>query len=395
MVKKYSMWIEKTKTGKYKYSQRYVDPLRSTPGNIIYKKVSVTLTKKTAQAKRQAETMLAKKIDNIVVNAKRGTDISFADLADRYYQNLKDTKQPYNTIKSAFYALRLLKRDIGEETVAKNVTPALVGDLLTRYLYQDNLANKTVKGRKFFLSASYEYGIDHGLVTENPTHKARVKYKDETARKKERIENKYLTDEEARAILAFTKYILNRQDLYDLFKFMLLTGMRFGEVTGLTDKNIFKDQNGTWVAQVNGSNTYLLSTIFNGDARNIKSDRAKTPAGFRKVILNEEAVEICKRNLGKGHSRLFVNQLSNNPWLSVTMVRYFKKITRLLGIEKRVSTHYFRHTYISKLSELHVPLNVIMQQVGQADSKVTKEIYTHVTENEKKNLSQTLSNLKL
>lgn len=36
-----------------------------------------------------------------------------------------------------------------------------------------------------------------------------------------------------------------------------------------------------------------------------------------------------------------------------------------------------------------------MQQVGQADSKVTKEIYTHVTENEKKNLSQTLSNLKL
>lgn len=393
MIKKYSIWIEKTSTGKYKYSQRYVDPLRSIPGKIVYKKVSVTLTKKTAQAKRQAETMLAKKINNVVANAKKGTDITFADLADKYFKNLKETKQPYNTIKSAYYSTKRLKRDIGSETIAKNITPAFVSDLLTKYLYKENLSNKSVKFYKFFFSAVFEYGIDHEFVTENPTRKARVKYKDETAKKKDRIENKYLTDEESRAILGFTK-VINRQDLYDLFKFMLLTGMRFSEATGLTDENIFKD-NGTWVAQVNGSNNYILSTFYDGQTRNEKSDRAKTPAGFRNVILNDDALEICKRNLGKGHSRLFVNKLSNNPWLELSIVRYLKKITRWLGISKPVSSHYFRHTYISKLSELHVPLNVIMQQVGQSDSEVTKQIYTHVTENEKNNLGKTLSHLKL
>ena len=63
MVKVYSPWIEKVGKGKYKYCQRYVDPLRSRPGHIVKHKVTVTLTKKTPQARRQARSMLTKKFN--------------------------------------------------------------------------------------------------------------------------------------------------------------------------------------------------------------------------------------------------------------------------------------------------------------------------------------------
>lgn len=399
MVKKYSIWVEDLPNGKYKFCQKYADPLRSTEKHIIWRKVSVTLTKKTAQAKRKAEEILAQKIQKkIEASNPNESVILFSDLADKYLEYMKDTDQPYNTRRIAIYEMNLFKKDFGENTIAKNITTPVINSLLEKYLYKDNLANKTVKNKKFYMSSVFEYGISHGLLSTNPTINARVKYKDETVRKKERIENKYLTDDELRTILLYVKDVLHRQDYYDLFKFLSLTGMRISEVIGLTNKDIVKDASGAWIAKVRGNNNYKVGVIFEeeGGNRNIKDTRTKTPAGFRSVYLNDEAVEICKRNI-ENEPRLFLNIKSPGLgiWNNVPIYKFLRRVGRELGIPKKLSSHFFRHTYISKLSELHVPLNVIMQQVGQADSEVTKKIYTHVTQNEQIYLKEQLSKLKL
>lgn len=399
MVKKYSIWVEDLPNGKYKFNQKYADPLRSTEDHIVLRKVSVTLTKKTAQAKRKAEEILAQKIQKkIEASHPNESVILFSDLADKYLEYMKDTDQPYNTRRIAIYEMNLFKKDFGENTIAKNITTPVINSLLEKYLYKDNLANKTVKNKKFYMSSVFEYGISHGLLSTNPTINARVKYKDETVRKKERIENKYLTDDELRTILLYVKDVLHRQDYYDLFKFLSLTGMRISEVIGLTNKDIVKDASGAWIAKVRGNNNYKVGVIFEeeGGNRNIKDTRTKTPAGFRSVYLNDEAVEICKRNI-ENEPRLFLNIKSPGLgiWNNVPIYKFLRRVGRELGIPKKLSSHFFRHTYISKLSELHVPLNVIMQQVGQADSEVTKKIYTHVTQNEQIYLKEQLSKLKL
>lgn len=399
MVKKYSIWVEDLPNGKYKFNQKYADPLRSTEDHIVLRKVSVTLTKKTAQAKRKAEEILAQKIQKkIEASHPNESVILFSDLADKYLEYMKDTDQPYNTRRIAIYEMNLFKKDFGENTIAKNITTPVINSLLERYLYKDNLANKTVKNKKFYMSSVFEYGISHGLLSTNPTINARVKYKDETVRKKERIENKYLTDDELRTILLYVKDVLHRQDYYDLFKFLSLTGMRISEVIGLTNKDIVKDASGAWIAKVRGNNNYKVGVIFEeeGGNRNIKDTRTKTPAGFRSVYLNDEAVEICKRNI-ENEPRLFLNIKSPGLgiWNNVPIYKFLRRVGRELGIPKKLSSHFFRHTYISKLSELHVPLNVIMQQVGQADSEVTKKIYTHVTQNEQTYLKEQLSKIKL
>lgn len=45
-----------------------------------------------------------------------------------------------------------------------------------------------------------------------------------------------------------------------------------------------------------------------------------------------------------------------------------------IGIEKNITTHTFRHSHISLLAELGIPLTAIMDRVGHSDSKTTLEI---------------------
>ena len=65
------------------------------------------------------------------------------------------------------------------------------------------------------------------------------------------------------------------------------------------------------------------------------------------------------------------------------MKRTFKKS----GVDKsedfRLTSHVFRHSHISLLSELGVPLRAIMERVGHSNEKTTLSIYTHVTQNMK------------
>ncbi|MCT2871875.1 integrase [Limosilactobacillus fermentum] len=58
---------------------------------------------------------------------------------------------------------------------------------------------------------------------------------------------------------------------------------------------------------------------------------------------------------------------------------FLRTAAKRLEINKPVSSHIFRHTHISKLAALGVPMYVIQQRVGHSNSRVTQEIYTHVT----------------
>lgn len=61
---------------------------------------------------------------------------------------------------------------------------------------------------------------------------------------------------------------------------------------------------------------------------------------------------------------------------------FFRKNKERMNLpkDKKISTHIFRHTHISKLAELGVPLYVIQRRVGHSNSRVTEKIYLHVTE---------------
>ncbi len=55
------------------------------------------------------------------------------------------------------------------------------------------------------------------------------------------------------------------------------------------------------------------------------------------------------------------------------------KVEEELELEKNLSSHIFRHSHVSLLSELGVPLKAIMERVGHSDANTTLSIYNHVT----------------
>lgn len=395
-IKKYSMWIEK-RNGKYRFSQRYADPLRSRPGKIVYKKVSVTLTKKTAQAKREAASILERKMNEEVANAAKGTFISLLDLTNKYQEHLKATNRPWNTRQRALSNFKYINQYF-DGAIAQNITTPMINKFLDYCLYEKErpLSNSSTRLRKVFLSNAYNFGIKYDYVNVNPAKNAKAEWKDETAKKQDEAKNKYLTNEELRAILGYVKFIPNRPDYYYLFKFLSLTGMRLSEAIGLTKKGFFYDGE-FWHAKITGNQEYHYGQLYHaeeeGKPHHQKGTRTKTSSSKRDVQLNDAAVKIYNqlKFFRKENEPLFVNRFFNSPWTTFSVDGYLKTICRKLGISKKATSHFFRHTYISKLAEQHQPLNIIMRQVGQKDSNVTKQIYTHVTNLEKDQLSSGLN----
>ena len=106
------MWIEELTNGKYKYSERYIDPY--TEKN---RKVSITLNSKSNQAKKQAMIELQEKI-NKKVNAPKQEAITFEKALDLFkpYYKKKVKASSYISFKSTE---KTLIKTIGKDMLIK------------------------------------------------------------------------------------------------------------------------------------------------------------------------------------------------------------------------------------------------------------------------------------
>ena len=76
---------------------------------------------------------------------------------------------------------------------------------------------------------------------------------------------------------------------------------------------------------------------------------------------------------------------------------YIKKIGVLSGLKGKnprdFSSHMFRHSHISLLTELGIPVKAIMSRVGHINEKTTIQIYTHVTKNMELDISEKMESI--
>ncbi len=77
-------------------------------------------------------------------------------------------------------------------------------------------------------------------------------------------------------------------------------------------------------------------------------------------------------------------------------IQFINRLLRKIDIPgKKISTHIFRHTHISMLAEMNVPLKAIMNRVGHNDPNTTLQIYTHVTDIMRKELTEKLEKMSI
>lgn len=165
-----------------------------------------------------------------------------------------------------------------------------------------------------------------------------------------------------------------------LVEFISLTGLRIGELLALRYCDYDKEKatiniNGTLQYHCNNS-----SEIKRGTPKNIYSVRDVKLCNRAVRILERITIENKRRSLwfnGYHEQGYIFTAKRGNPY----DMQYINKILKRVSIgDKHITTHIFRHTHISILSELGVPLKAIMQRVGHNDPATTLSIYTHVTQ---------------
>lgn len=62
-------------------------------------------------------------------------------------------------------------------------------------------------------------------------------------------------------------------------------------------------------------------------------------------------------------------------------------------IDKKISSHIFRHSRISLLAEMNLPIKAIMERVAHSDEKITLQIYTHVTKKQRTDITEKINEL--
>ncbi|MBX8938529.1 site-specific integrase [Enterococcus gilvus] len=371
------MWIEELPSGKYKYIERYEDPLTGKS-----KRVSVIKANKTRQTQKEANYILNNKIA-IKIKEIESTrkEIKFSDLYDEWYSRYKK-QVAESTYMSTNNLMKAVKADIGEDTLISRIDSRLINEILDKYLYDKNLSNKYVAIIKTKINLVLKYAIRKDYITVNPMDKVQVDYKKEF--KTAKIKDKYLEDTEYESIISFTMAHNERYGL--LFQWLYLTGMRPGEATALlkTDVDI---ENAT--ANINGTLLYRERKITDV----AKSNRTKTAAGMRVIDLSNKTMEIYQRLIELNHNGEFLFQTNRGTPILITAINTYLRAHRdQMGIpkEKSLSSHIFRHTHISKLAEIGTPMYVIQDRVGHEDSKLTQQIYLHVTQGMREKLQSDL-----
>lgn len=391
-MKEYAMTVVALPNGKFKYTQKYLDPYVSKPGSLKYRSASCTLTKKTRQAQAKARAILNEKINNKLAGTGM-RDITFKALY-QLYLNHYNLQKPNSELDPSYQTNYNYQSHLKKFIKVIDINSLIsVFDVPFFHKYFDQLLQtysySYCNVRRAAILHLFSFGVSYGYLKHNPL--VGFKLKRQRLDQVKLIEDKYLTDNEYQSIINYLDET-DRTDYSDFFKIMYLTGLRLSEASGLKVSD-FKKVDGSWSLIVDG--ILIKKHSKNGEIKAVKRSSTKTNAGMRVVYLPDKAVTIIKQKISnKNESNLiFTKKGFKTPFTTSDVNYYLKRIAKRLNISKNITSHYFRHTHISKLASMGVPLEDIKKRVGHESAKTTEQIYYHILSDSKNKLESMVDKL--
>ena len=161
----------------------------------------------------------------------------------------------------------------------------------------------------------------------------------------------------------------------------LTSGLRFGELVGLTRDDFDFDKGVIYVDKTWGYHSSSSSPAGFGDTKNKQSVKVVsldeiTLDVFKKLFENTEVHEDNTKEL------VFFSPTANYKVISNSFAnRYLKKVLRKLKIKPEISIHGLRHTHASILIyKREVSVNYISERLGHSSVVITLDRYSHVLE---------------
>lgn len=233
------------------------------------------------------------------------------------------------------------------------------------------LAPKTIKDIHGVLHKALRQAVEVGYIRFNPAEACKLP----------RVERKELTPFDDTQITAFLQAIKGTR-FETLLTVALFTGMREGEVLGLTWDNIdFKAGTVTINKQMLLHEAPTGGVLF-GSPKNGKG-RSITPAGYIMQLLKQHKAAQAAQRLKVGrmweNAELVFTDEIGRPLRKSTIYRAFKRAAADIG-RADARFHDLRHSYAVAAIRSGDDIKTVQGNLGHATAAFTLDVYGHVTD---------------
>lgn len=368
------MWVEKTKSGNYKFVERYKDYLTGKE-----KKVSVTLEKNNASARKQAAEMLARIITDRQIAPAAPEEITLKNLVNEYL-SYKERTVKLSTYRRDCYQCQAFLAMLGEDTLVNNLTASYIKG---RFVASGE-DNSRLNERRVRLMTLLNWGFENDYIRDVTFLRKFKPFPDDPHKVK--IQDKYMEDYELEAVLNVMDH-----ERWKLFtEFLVLSGLRIGEAVALNREDVDFDNQCIHVTKTYDANNKIVTT-------------PKSFCSIRDVYMQPELFQLCrkinifirKESIFLGYrSNLFFPNDNGTSIIYNSYNKYLKKVTlEVLGRE--LTAHSLRHTHASLLLANGVVIDAISRRLGHENSRVTRKIYLHITRKLKERDNDQIRDLKI
>lgn len=340
------------------------------PDTGLTKIVSVKVKGSGLKAEQEATKRLQDKIEHLA--DKR---IKLSEAIDMFIRECEKTKKAstarrYRFELKAFY-------DVVGECYLDHLTAGYV----RKALMDSGRSNRTLNGYLKVFKTFWMWAYRSDIVKGREVMDKLINFQDTP--EKERIQDKYLESWELKKLLD------NMDERWKLVsRFLVLSGCRIGELIALERCDVWGS-----VIKINktyDSNNHVVTPPKSFDS---KRDIHVQPE-LRECIEDiDRYVKDMKEKCGF-ESDLFFPDFNGGYLPYASYSKYLREVSeRVLG--KRCTPHIFRHTHTSFLAAAGVPLDTIANRLGHSDSKITKDIYFHRTQEMKEKENKLLDGISL
>ena len=256
---------------------------------------------------------------------------------------------------------------------------------------EEGYSPSTVVQTYITMGTLFKAARENGVIGKHPMDGVKCP----TARKS-MSDIKVLTVEEQTKFLEVAK----RSHNYDQYVLLLQTGLRTGELVGLTwdsvdlknktitiDKSLeYRHSRGTWEAGLPKTAAGYRTIPLTSKAYNILSRLYETRKNRYEAPELDTQLEFKDRLTGEIRylnmkDLVFINR-KGMATKNSSYDTHLYKLCDEAGI-KHISMHVLRHSYATRAIERQIPPKTLQRLLGHASLQVTMDTYVHVTENTK------------
>ena len=361
-------------TQPYKDKVRFFERYKDTAGNDFV--LSCIMPKDTAQNRRKAKDKLDLKACK---RQPKTQSLTFSELVALHNAYQLAHWKPSTAEQDYMQSVRLVEL-IGESFPIDKLTAGYITQVLDSSGKSATWKNSKLKHLKQIIRWAYrQQYIENTECVDRMT-----RWPEKSARAK--VKEKYMEKSELKALLDS----MDDVGYCMITKMLALTGMRIGELIALELSDVDFEHNVIRITK-----TYELNAK--------KVGTPKTFDSTREIHMRPEVVELAKSavlrskqiGLANGHRSKLLFPWHDGGFMHYDAYRaYFNpRAEKVTG--RKLTIHSLRHTFTSLMAEADVPISIVSRQLGHHDSKVTADIYIHVTEERKKKDANLLDTVRI